>query len=102
MEFNKSHLQIIDNLQLALRKCEIPGVKGDEMLALAQGYHFLTFIKQYMEVQMREQQVKIAAEQARVASEQAAATAAPLSFGLESPLSEVESKPKARKQKSEG
>ena len=55
VEFSKTHLQIIDNLQLALRKCEIPGVKGEEMIALAQGYHFLSLMKQYVEVQVEAQ-----------------------------------------------
>ena len=63
MELGKSHLQIIDNLQLALRKCEIPGAKGEEMLALAQGYHFLTYMKQYIETQAANQAKQQVAQQ---------------------------------------
>ena len=88
MEFSKSHLPIIDNLQLALRKCEIPGAKGEEMLALAQGYHFLTYIKQHIEAQ--------AAQQAA----QSISTAKPIEE--ESPFEQSDStssKPKKKSQK---
>lgn len=98
MEFSKAHLQIIDNLQLALRKCEIPGAKGEEMLALAQGYHFLTHIRQAAEAQIKDQL-------ARATASQSIASAQPLALSLESPITSEQEEPKkskSRKPKNEG
>ena len=48
MKFEEKHVVIIDNLLKTFRRCEIPGAKGEEMLAFAMGYYFLHDLKNHV------------------------------------------------------
>jgi len=51
MKFEKRHIATVDNLLKTLRRCQIPGITGEEMVAFTQGFYFLLELKNHIDQQ---------------------------------------------------
>lgn len=61
MQFSEKHEKALDNVLKTLRRCQVPEITGEEMLAFTSGYvvvqEIYNFIKKNLEEQKLRQQI---------------------------------------------
>lgn len=69
MQFTEKHERALDNVLKTLRRCQVPEITGEEMLAFTSGYVVVQEIHAFIKKLLDEQKARqaLAAQQAKIA-----------------------------------